>query len=84
MFFKKRKEQDSLLRARTKALREAENKVEELTELQRRDSHNNYILLQENRKLVELLANIHKLSLTYLIGHEKVTLEKIKELTRGY
>jgi len=84
MFFKKRKEQESLLRARTKALRNAENKVAELTELQKRDYHNNYILLQENRKLVELLANIHKLSITHLIGYEKVALEQIKELTRGY
>lgn len=84
MFFKKRKEQESLLRARTKALRNAENKVAELTELQKRDYHNNYILLQENRKLVELLSNIHKLSITHLIGYEKVTLEQIKELTRGY
>ncbi len=77
MFFNKRKETESTLKARNISLRKAENKVEEL-------SNENKLLFKENRKMKNLLSDIHKLSLTHLIGYEKVTLEKIKELTRGY
>lgn len=84
MFFKRRKEEKALLKTRTKSLKEAQDRVAELTELRRQDSHNNYILTEENKKLVKLLSEIHKSSLTYLIGHEKDALGKIKELTRGY
>lgn len=84
MFLKSKKENQYLLKARAKALRESEDRVEKLTNLRKQDLHNNYILLEENRMLVKLLSEIHRLSVVHLIGYEKVTLEKIKELTRGY
>ena len=77
-------EQEGLLKARAKALRDAENKIEDLKHLRLQDQNNNITILNENVKLQNLLTEIADRAVTCPLGSEKIVLAKIKDLTRDY
>lgn len=83
-FNKKRVEQESLLKARTRALRNAEDEIENLRHLRLQDEHNSTIIIKENSKMHELLRDIADRAVTCPLGSEKIVLNKIKELARDY
>lgn len=83
-FNKKKVEQESLLRARTRALRNAEDEIENLRHLRLQDEHNSIVIIKENSKMHELLRDIADRTVTCPLGSEKIVLDKIKELAREY
>lgn len=84
-------EKDSLIYARTKRLEKAENRAEdlnnenkELKTLRKQTVHNNTILVDKNRKLIQLLTEIADRAFCCPLDSEKIVLNKIKELVRDY
>ena len=91
MFFKKINELQSLLNSRTKALKEAEKKIKDLTnekeqlkEIRLMEVRNNTKILEQNNKKEELIKKISNLLSSNKYNNEKVILNKIKELVRDY
>lgn len=76
------KEGNSLVRASRQALKNAEDKAEQLKKGKDITEHNNLILLQENKKLARLLNNIAELATSNNYNREDVILAKIRELVR--
>lgn len=76
------KECNSLVRASRQALKNAEDKAEQLKKEKDIAEHNNLILLQENKKLARLLINIEELATSNSYNREDVILAKIRELVR--
>ena len=87
----KRKEKQRLLEARTKALKNAEREVKELTEenkelkqIRLQEVRNNTKILEQSNKKTELIKRI-----TYLVNgnkynNEKAILDTIKELISDF
>ncbi len=91
MFFKKIKEMQSLVNSRTKALKEAEIKIKNLTnekeqlkEVRLMEVRNNTKILEQNNKKEELIKKISNLLSSNKYNNEKVILNKIKELVKDY
>ena len=76
------KENNTLVRASRQALKNAEDKAEQLKKKKDITEHNNLILLQENKKLARLLNNIAELATSNNYNREDVILAKIRELVR--
>jgi hypothetical protein len=76
------KENNALVRASRQALKNAEDKAEQLKKGKDITEHNNLILLQENKKLARLLNNIAELATSNNYNREDVILAKIRELVR--
>lgn len=76
------KENNTLVRASRQALKNAEDKAEQLKKGKDITEHNNLILLQENKKLARLLNNIAELATSNNYNREDVILAKIRELVR--
>ena len=76
------KENNALVRASRQALKNAEDKAEQLKKGKDITEHNNLILLQENKKLARLLNNIAELATSNNYNIEDVILAKIRELVR--
>ncbi len=74
------KEKQSLLQARTKRLRIAENKVENLNEENIAVHEENKDLRFENEELRDIINKIYSLSTSNTYNNEKVILAKIKEV----
>lgn len=80
-------EKDSLINARTKALKEAEKIAEEnkeLKELRKQEVHNNVVLIKKNRELINLLTEVADRTVCCPLDSEKIVLDKIKSLVRDY
>lgn len=73
---------NALVRASRQALKNAEDKAEQLKKGKDITEHNNLILLQENKKLARLLNNIAELATSNNYNREDVILAKIRELVR--
>lgn len=78
------KENNTLVRASRQALKNAEDKAEQLKKGKDITEHNNLILLQENKKLARLLNNIAELATSNSYNREDVILAKIRDLVRDY
>lgn len=78
------KENNTLVRASRQALKNAEDKAEQLKKGKDITEHNNLILLQENKKLARLLNNIAELATSNNYNREDVILAKIRDLVRDY
>lgn len=76
------KENNALVRASRQALKNAEDKAEQLKKGKDITEHNNLILLQENKKIARLLNNIAELATSNNYNREDVILAKIRELVR--
>lgn len=76
------KEKQSLLRARARNLRLAENKAEQLTEENKVLYAENKDLRFEKEETNDLLREILKITIVH--PNEKIALNKIKELVREY
>lgn len=76
----KRNEKQSLLEARTKALKEAEKEIQELKEIRLQEVRNNTKILEQSNKKVELIKRITNLVNSNKYNNEKAVLCKIKEL----
>lgn len=76
------KENNALVRASRQALKNAEDKAEQLKKEKDITEHNNLILLQENKKLARLLNNIAELATSNDYDRPDVILAKIRELVR--
>lgn len=76
----KRKEKQSLLEARTKALKEAEREIVELKQIRLQEVRNNTKILEQNNKKAELIKRITDLVNSNKYNNEKAVLNKIKEL----
>ena len=74
------KEKQSLLRARTRALANAENKAEELSEKNRILENNNIVLVTRDRAITDILKQIKMYSSCNTLGNDKAFLRKINEL----
>lgn len=75
MFFRKKKELESTLKVRTKALREAENRVVEYKNLSRKVS-------EENKTLRNFYDEVSYLVTSNTYRADSIILSKIKELIR--
>lgn len=75
MFFRKKKELESTLKVRTKALREAENRVVEYKNLSRKVS-------EENKTLRNFYDEVSYLVTSNNYRADNIILNKIKELVR--
>lgn len=60
------------------------NEWEQYEEWKEQERHNSQIFMNKNRELTHLLTQVADMSVTYMIGHEKEALGKIRELTRDY
>lgn len=78
------KENNALVRASRQALKNAEDKAEQLKKEKDIADHNNLILLQENKKLARLLINIEELATSNSYNREDAILAKIRDLVRDY
>ena len=74
------KEKQSLLQARTKSLRIAENKIEELTQENKALHEENKDLRFENEEQQYIINAIINLATSNTYNNEKIILNKIKEL----
>ena len=74
------KEKQSLLKARTKSLRKAEQKVDELNSENKAVHEENKELRFENEELKDTLKEIYKLTICNKYNNEKSIFNKIKEL----
>ncbi len=80
----RRKEKQSLLEAREKALKEAEKEIQELKQLRLQELRNNTKILEQNNKKVKLIKRITDLVNSNKYNNEKAVLNKIKELILDY
>lgn len=76
----KKKELESLLEARTRALEDAQNKAEELKEENDITKNNNILILKQNRILKSIIREIRLVSESNTYSNDKVALRKINEL----
>jgi len=77
-----RRETQSLLKARAKALEEAEQRVEDLVEENKAVYEENRELRYENEEVKDTLKEIIKLTECNTYNNEKAILGKIKELAQ--
>lgn len=84
-------EKDSLIYARTKDLKNAEKRAEdlnnenkELKTLRKQTVHSNTILVDKNKELTQLLTEIADRVFCCPLDSEKIVLDKIKSLVRDY
>lgn len=75
-----RREKQSLLKARTKALKNAEDMAEKLSERNRILENNNFVILQRDRIITSLLNEIKVYSECNTLGNDRAILRKINEL----
>ena len=75
-----KKELQSLLEARTKALKYAEEKIDELKEKNDTVQNNNTLILKQNRILKSIIREIQLVAESNTYINDKVALRKIKEL----
>ena len=75
-----KKELQSLLEARTKALKYAEEKIDELKEKNDTVQNNNTLILKQNRILKNIIKEIKLVSESNTYNNDKVALRKINEL----
>ena len=75
-----KKELQSLLEARTKALKYAEEKIDELKEKNDTVQNNNTLILKQNRILKSIIREIQLVAESNTYSNDKVALRKIKEL----
>ena len=87
----KRKEKQSLLEARTKALKNAEREVKELTgenkelkQIRLQEVRNNTKILEQSNKKTELIKRITDLVNGNKYNNEKAVLKTIKELISDF
>lgn len=80
----KRKEIQSLLEARTKALKRAEKEIKELKQIRLQEVRNNTKILEQNNKKTEVISRIEYLVNANKYNNEKAILNKIKELVNDY
>jgi len=78
------KEKQSLLEARTKALKRAEREIKEQRKLILQEERNNIKILEQNNKKTELIKRITNLANANKYNNEKAILNKIKELISDY
>ena len=78
------KENNALVRASRQALKNAEDKAEQLKKKKDIADHNSLILLQENKKLARLLINIEELATSNDYDRPDVIIAKIRDLVRDY
>lgn len=77
MFFRKKKELESTIKARTKALKEAEDRVVEYRNSFRKAS-------EENKTLRSFYEEVSYLTTSNKYGADSIILNKIKELVYDY
>lgn len=65
-------------------VRDLSKENKELKTLRRQAVHNNTILVDENRELIQLLTEIADRAFCCPLDSEKIVLNKIKDLTRNY
>ncbi|WP_300903377.1 hypothetical protein [uncultured Clostridium sp.] len=80
----KRKEKQSLLEARTKALKNAEMEIKELKQIRLQEVRNNTKILEQNNKKTELIKRITDLVNSNKYNNEKAFIRRIKELISDY
>lgn len=87
----RRKEKQSLLEARTKALKNAEGRIEELKmenkelrQLRLQEVRNNTKILEQDNKKTELINRFERLLNSNKYNNEKAVLNKLKELVSDY
>lgn len=78
------KEKQSLLEARTKALKNAEREVKELKQIRLQEVRNNTKILEQSNKKTELIKRITDLVNGNKYNNEKAVLKTIKELISDY
>ena len=76
----RKKELQSLLEARAKALKEAQDRAEKLKEENDITKNNNILILKQNRILKNILKEIVLVAESNTYSNDKVALRKIKEL----
>lgn len=76
----RKKELQSLLEARTRALEEAQDKAEKLKEENDITKNNNILILKQNRILKSIIREIRLVSESNTYSNDKVALRKINEL----
>lgn len=76
----RKKELPSLLEARAKALKEAQDRAEKLKEENDITKNNNILILKQNRILKNILKEIVLVAESNTYSNDKVALRKIKEL----
>jgi len=65
-------------------VRDLSNENKELKTLRRQAIHNNTILVNKNRELIQLLTEVADRAFCCPLDSEKIVLDKIKELVRDY
>lgn len=65
-------------------VRDLSNENKELKTLRRQAIHNNTILVDKNRELIQLLTEVADRAFCCPLDSEKIVLDKIKELVRDY
>lgn len=75
-----KKELQSLLEARTKALKEAQDKAEKLKEENDRIKNNNTLILKQDSILRNTIKQMGLIAESNTYNNDKVALRKIKEL----
>ena len=80
----KGREQQSLIAARTRALANAEERIEELSENLNISRHNNIVLLEKNKKLQDILNKIKVLLTSNTYNNKEILDRKLKELVDDY
>lgn len=81
MFFKTMKEMQSLLEARTKALKEAQERAEKLKYENDILKNNNTLILKQDRILRNIIKQIGLIAESNTYNNDKVALRKIKEVS---
>ena len=76
----RKKELQSLLEARTKALKEAQDRAEKLKEENDIIKNNNTLILKQDRILKNIIREIKLVAESNTYSNDKVALRKIKEL----
>ena len=91
MLFRRKKEMQSLINARTKALRNAEDKIlqrEKMIDNQKDQINDLKKQLEEsdknNEELVDILTEINKRTASNSYSKPEVVLKKIKELVKDF
>lgn len=78
--FRKIKELQSLVEARTSTLKDAEQEIKDLKQIRLQEVKNNIKILEQSNKKDELLKRIKELVNSNKYNNEKAVFNKIKEL----
>lgn len=76
-----KRELERLLEARTRALKEAQDKAEQLKEENDITKNNNILILKQNRILKSIIKEIKLVAESNTYNNDKVALRKIKEVS---